>query len=403
MQGDQNAASESDEVIDSTDEITNTQKVDQDVDSGESKEVNYEVNADETVFSDNEFIDKEIEAPDSEVSSNQLQEAHALGDENEEAGSYINDIDERQSNSDHERSLSSSTNSDTKHRKQYTGTPNSQYSARGSADFKDGASGGKSNKAKREPKQQSTPSAGYRLFSYVESESTHDRTEKECREDTSFGQKAETYVTQWLNNEGFQNVELFGGNNKGFDIKAINPDTGELIFVEVKGQRSAWNRTGVALSQAQMEKCLQEGDSYWLIVVENLLTTPKIYKFVNPAKLIDRYYFDSNWSKVAELLKAKEPQDFELDDLFFDDSVKSIYEMIIEDSKALPEVGYELSNESFEVVAELELAWPDEKVGVYIEPPERNVDGWTLFSAEDVSLDLNLLFASIPNIKDGNS
>ena len=77
--------------------------------------------------------------------------------------------------------------------------------------------------------------------------------------------------------------------------------------------------------------------------------------------------------------------------------------MIIEDSKALPEVGYELSNESFEVVAELELAWPDEKVGVYIEPPERNVDGWTLFSAEDVSLDLNLLFASIPNIKDGNS
>ena len=88
---------------------------------------------------------------------------------------------------------------------------------------------------------------------------------------------------------------------------------------------------------------------------------------------------------------------------FFDDSVKSIYEMIIEDSKALPEVGYELSNESFEVVAELELAWPDEKVGVYIEPPERNVDGWTLFSAEDVSLDLNLLFASIPNIKDGNS
>ena len=151
-----------------------------------------------------------------------------------------------------------------------------------------------------------------------------------------------------------------------------------------------------------MEKCLQEGDSYWLIVVENLLTTPTIHKFVNPAKLIDRYYFDSNWSKVAELLKAEESPEIALDDLFFDDSVKSIYEMIIEASKALPEVGYEISNESFEVIAELELAWPDEKVGVYIEHPERNIDGWRLLSADEVLTDINLLFAMVHSNRDDN-
>ena len=77
--------------------------------------------------------------------------------------------------------------------------------------------------------------------------------------------------------------------------------------------------------------------------------------------------------------------------------------MIIKASIALPEVGYDISIVGFEVVAELELAWPDEKVGVYIEPPEQNVDGWRLFSADEVSKDINLLFALISNNKDDNS
>ena len=400
MRGEHNAASVA--GVASSDEISDTLKVDDVVDRDEAKEVVSNVNSVETILSVNEFIDEEIEARDSEVPSNQTKDVYAFDNVSSKISSYNHDREERGGIGNNERRQSSSASSNINDRKPYAGNNNSQHAADSPASLKDGSIRGRSNNTNGEPKQQSVPSVGYRLFSYVESESTHDRTEKEAREDASFGQKAEIFVKQWLHQEGFQNVELFGGNNKGFDIQAINPDTGELIFVEVKGQRSAWNRTGVALSQAQMEKCLQEGDSYWLIVVENLLTTPTIHKFVNPAKLIDRYYFDSNWSKVAELLKAEESPEIALDDLFFDDSVKSIYEMIIEASKALPEVGYEISNESFEVIAELELAWPDEKVGVYIEHPERNIDGWRLLSADEVLKDINLLFAMVHSNRDDN-
>jgi len=402
VRGKHNAASEYDAGGASSDEISDTLKVDNVVERDEAKEVVSNANSDEPIFSDNELINEDIEAQDPEVSSNQTKDVYAFDNVSSKISSYNHDREERGGIGNNERRQSSSANLNINDRKPYAGNNNSQHAADSPASLKDGSIRGRANNTNGEPKQQSVPSVGYRLFSYVESESTHDRTEKEAREDASFGQKAETYVRQWLHKEGFQNVELFGGNNKGFDIQAINPDTGELIFVEVKGQRSAWNRTGIALSQAQMEKCLQEGDSYWLIVVENLLTTPTIHKFVNPAKLIDRYYFDSNWSKVAELLKAEESPEIALDDLFFDDSVKSIYEMIIKASIALPEVGYEISNESFEVVAELELAWSEEKVGVYIEPPEQNVDGWRLFSADEVSKDINLLFALVPSNKDNN-
>lgn len=402
VHGEHNATSEYDTGFASSDEISDTLKVDDVVVCDKAKEVISDVNSDETILSDNEFIDEEIEVLDSEVSSNQPQEVHAFDDVSSKIGSYNHDREEHGGIGNNERRQGSSASLYINDRKPYAGNNNSQHGSGSPANRKDGSTRGRSNNTNGESEPQSAPSVGYRLFSYVESESTHKRTEKEAREDASFGQKAETYVRQWLHKEGFQNVELFGGNNKGFDIQAINPDTGELIFVEVKGQRSAWNRTGIALSQAQMEKCLQEGDSYWLIVVENLLTTPTIHKFVNPAKLIDRYYFDSNWSKVAELLKAEESPEIALDDLFFDDSVKSIYEMIIKASLALPEVGYEISNESFEVVAELELAWSEEKVGVYIEPPEQNVDGWRLFSADEVSKDINLLFALVPSNEDNN-
>lgn len=230
-------------------------------------------------------------------------------------------------------------------------------------------------------------SLGYRLFSYVECEDTHERSEKAERDDSVFGSKAEIYVKQWLEQQSFVDVELLGGVNKGFDMKAVDPDTGEIYFIEVKGQRGAWNRTGVALSRSQMEKCLIEGDNYWLIVVEYLLTNPIIHKFVNPAKLIDRYYFDSNWSKVAELLKTPEPKEIDIDNLFIDEISKTIYCGFQREGIDLPIVGYEISNAKFEVIAELEFAWPELKIGIYFDEPECEIDDWNLFSIEDVEKD----------------
>jgi hypothetical protein len=238
----------------------------------------------------------------------------------------------------------------------------------------------------------SKQSVGYRLFSYVESDDTHDRTKKAERNDQEFGYKAESFVKKWLEEQNYTNVRLLGGTNKGFDIEAVDPESGKIIYVEVKGQRSAWNRTGVALSKSQMQKCLVEGDNYWFIVVENMLTSPTIHKFINPAKLIDRYYFDANWSKVSKRTSAGlKSVEIDIDDLIFDADCKDIYKNILARNIKIPEIGYELSNNMFEVIAELEFAWPKQKIGIYLEEPLHKPDGWDLYSLEQVQSDFSVL------------
>ena len=250
----------------------------------------------------------------------------------------------------------------------------------------------KNKSHERTKKQFSTgASPGYRFLSYVESDKTHDRAKRDERNDQEFGYKAELYVRDWLKDKGYE-VELFGGTNKGFDLTAIDPNTGELKFVEVKGIRGNWNRTGVAISQSQMEKCLQEADNYWFIVVENMLSKPVMHEFVNPAKLIDRYYFDGNWSKISEKsIITIEPQKIDIDDLIFDDDCKLIYKNILEENIKIPEIGFELSDDRFEVIAELEFAWADEKIGIYIEEPLTKPEGWNLYSIEEVQADFSIL------------
>ncbi|WP_444934148.1 HNH endonuclease [Microbulbifer sp. JTAC008] len=51
--------------------------------------------------------------------------------------------------------------------------------------------------------------------------------------------------------------------------------------------------------------------------------------------------------------------------------------------RAVPEIGYEVSNQSHEVVAELEVAWPEEKKGIYINAEAaQNAKslGWQIYS-----------------------
>lgn len=239
--------------------------------------------------------------------------------------------------------------------------------------------------------QNASSSVGYRLFSYVESEKTHELTDRFERDDINFGNKAELYVKQWLSEQGLMNIELLGGVNKGFDIQAVRPETGEVIFVEIKGQRGHWNRTGVALSKSQMEKCLEARDNYWLVVVENLLSKPVIHKFVNPASLIDRYYFDSNWAKIADFFRPSESQQIDLDDLFFDEASKLLYQYFQQHKIPLPEVGFEISNDRFEVIAELEFAWPELRLGIYTDVLQEQIEGWTLYSVAAVKADLSLI------------
>ena len=54
----------------------------------------------------------------------------------------------------------------------------------------------------------------------------------------------------------------------GYDILSNDPHTGKDRLIEVKGVAGEWNQTGVRLSSRQFEDALENGNRYWLYVVE---------------------------------------------------------------------------------------------------------------------------------------
>lgn len=69
-------------------------------------------------------------------------------------------------------------------------------------------------------------------------------------------------------------------NNEGYDIRSTSPDEFKR-YIEVKG-RSA--EGGVMLSENEMNRLAQLGDTAWLYMVMNCKTTPELYRIQNPAK-----------------------------------------------------------------------------------------------------------------------
>jgi Holliday junction resolvase-like predicted endonuclease len=209
-----------------------------------------------------------------------------------------------------------------------------------------------------------------------------------------YGQEAEKLVARLLSEQGYM-VNSIGGNNPGYDIEAVDPNSGEVYFIEVKGVLGNWNSTGVSLSATQFNLCLQKQEHYILYVVECLVGKPVFHKIVNPASLINAYYFDQNWSEVSERT-AGEKQTVELDDLFIDEETKSLYYKIVEGGLESPEIGFPVQDSSGEIIAELEFAWPTQKVGIFYDQGE-SLDGWTTTSVEELCHELDWLFSVLNN------
>ncbi|PWI34734.1 hypothetical protein DI392_00150 [Vibrio albus] len=244
--------------------------------------------------------------------------------------------------------------------------------------------------------QSSSPreySDGYRLLSYVSSEPMEvgDSTasdESVRRENKTIGDKAEQLVADQLRSEGFE-VEHLGGNNPGYDIAALDTETGELYFVEVKANRGNWNNTGVGLSSAQYRMCLEEQDNYWLYVVEYLFFEPIIHKIVNPVSKINAYYFDRNWQATAEIQKSA-TEDYQVADLLDEECFK-IFLATAKRQLPEPEIGFDVQNEAGMIIASLELCWPSLKAGIYLDDDLPEISGWRLASVSEVLSNLDWL------------
>ena len=72
-------------------------------------------------------------------------------------------------------------------------------------------------------------------------------------------------------------------NNEGYDIRSINPDQLKR-YIEVKGRSGSDG--SVMVSENEMNRLAQLGDSAWLYIVINCKSKPELYRFQNPAKLL---------------------------------------------------------------------------------------------------------------------
>ena len=82
-------------------------------------------------------------------------------------------------------------------------------------------------------------------------------------------------------------VQLYGGNNKGFDI---DYKLGAKLFCRSEGLIGNWDDSDVLLSKSQFEKAQEEKDKYSIFIVENVgeAEKRKIWEIRNPAEFFKK-------------------------------------------------------------------------------------------------------------------
>jgi hypothetical protein len=90
-------------------------------------------------------------------------------------------------------------------------------------------------------------------------------------------------------------------SNPGFDVESRNKG-GELVRrIEIKSTGGHWSTAGVMLSRRQHEQAEEDGDLFWLYVVESAQDARfRIYRIQDPASRIDYFGFDGGWKAIAE-------------------------------------------------------------------------------------------------------
>lgn len=81
-------------------------------------------------------------------------------------------------------------------------------------------------------------------------------------------------------NEGWQPADV-SANNEGYDIKSISPE-GIKRYIEVKGRNG--NDGSVIITENEMNRLAQLGETAWLYIVIKCKGTPELYRIQNPAK-----------------------------------------------------------------------------------------------------------------------
>ncbi len=240
-----------------------------------------------------------------------------------------------------------------------------------------------------------------RMRSYVYSELTEDIDSKTAEEQQNFrkelGEKGELIVLRDLESKGWK-AKRMPPNNPGYDIEALNAETGELFFVEVKGESFTWCEKGVGISSKQYQKADKEGESFILAIVENLRQgIPLVTYIKDPLSYITEYRFDDGWRDLSTNIQTIRTSEKNISDLerlcklTDSDECRLIIEFCDTHEFPLPDVGLELVDDSGRVMDfELELAWEEEKMGILLSESSddecnEKMDNWKIYSENEIN------------------
>ena len=89
--------------------------------------------------------------------------------------------------------------------------------------------------------------------------------------------------------------------NPGFDLFEADSSGRQIRWVEVKSMTGTLEDRPAGLSHTQFDHAREQGDAYWLYVVEHATDPAKarVLKIQNPAGLARTFTFDHGWSQIA--------------------------------------------------------------------------------------------------------
>jgi len=91
--------------------------------------------------------------------------------------------------------------------------------------------------------------------------------------------------------------------NEGYDIESREKEGGEVIrYIEVKALSGNWrDNPNAALSKSQFKMASENGDRYWLYVVERADQKDcRLHRIQNPARRTNQFIYDDGWQALAE-------------------------------------------------------------------------------------------------------
>lgn len=95
-----------------------------------------------------------------------------------------------------------------------------------------------------------------------------------------------------------QNAKLMPENNPGYDIESEK--NGQKQYIEVKSVEGTWGERGVSISARQFREAIEQGENWWLYVVENVLDDPILHRIPNPVLRINQFQIDVAWKALAQ-------------------------------------------------------------------------------------------------------